>query len=139
MQRHVQALNQRSDIVDAASVDKTPEERAELLETTPLFASIHAEAASAGQTRAPTADEHVDLHFTCFVQAPMPPSREDGIEATDGERRLIELDGRRVGPIDRGVCTNLLEDAARFVKENYMKQTKSMEFSMIALAPPVDY
>ncbi|THH02647.1 hypothetical protein EW026_g212 [Hermanssonia centrifuga] len=69
----------------------------------------------------------------------MPPSREDGIEATDGERRLIELDGRRVGPIDRGVCTNLLEDAARFVKENYMKQTKSMEFSMIALAPPVDY
>ena len=85
----------------------TPDERAKALETTPLFANIHAEAASAGQTTVTEQDMHTDLHFTCFVQAPDPPRTND-IESPN-PRRLLELDGRRVGPIDRGVSTNLLE------------------------------
>jgi len=73
--------------------DKTPEERAKILESTPLFANIHASAASAGQTAVPD-DLDTNLHFTCFVQAP--------------GMRLIELDGRRTGPVDRGECDDLL-------------------------------
>lgn len=116
--------------------DKTPQERAKLLETTPLFADIHAAAAAGGQTAAPAADAKVDLHFTCFVQAPSPPSRQEGIEATDDMRRLVELDGRRNGPIDRGECKDLLEDAAKFIKKYYVDSAESVEFSMLALAPP---
>lgn len=85
----------------------TPDERAHALETTPLFANIHAEAASAGQTTVTEQDMHTDLHFTCFVQAPDPPRTTD--IASPNPRRLLELDGRRVGPIDRGVSTNLLK------------------------------
>ena len=81
--------------------DKTPEERAKLLETTPLFANIHADAAAAGQTGVPD-NLDTDLHFTCFVQAPG--------QTTEIIRsmRLIELDGGRAGPVDRGQCTDLL-------------------------------
>ncbi|OCH93700.1 peptidase C12, ubiquitin carboxyl-terminal hydrolase 1 [Obba rivulosa] len=113
--------------------DKSPEERAKLLETTPLFANIHAEAASAGQTAAPSIEQDTNLHFTCFVQAPNPP-REEGL--TSDSERLLELDGRRVAPVDRGECTDLLRDVAKYVKENYVANTSSMHFSMLALAPP---
>ncbi|CCL99672.1 uncharacterized protein FIBRA_01693 [Fibroporia radiculosa] len=115
--------------------DKTPEERAKILETTSLFANIHADVASSGQTAAPRAEVNTDLHFTCFVQAPNPP-RSDVV--TTQPLRLLELDGRRIGPIDRGESTNLLEDVAKYVKLNYLSQTASVQFSMIALAPPID-
>lgn len=112
--------------------DKTPEERARILETTPLFASIHSEVASAGQTATPSADERVNLHFTCFVHAPNPP-RSDIV--SQDLPRLLELDGRRIGPIDRGESAHLLEDVAKYVQEVYLAQTTSMHFSMMALAP----
>ncbi|THH32362.1 hypothetical protein EUX98_g1802 [Antrodiella citrinella] len=79
---------------------KTPDERAKILETTPHFSSIHSEAANSGQTAVPT-DLNTDLHFTCFVQAPSPLGP-----------RLIELDGRRSGPVDRGACAELLSSVA---------------------------
>ena len=85
--------------------DKSPLERSKLLETTSLFANIHAEAASSGQTSVPV-NLDTDLHFTCFVQAPEAASRET--ETPTKTMRLIELDGRRAGPVDRGECTNLL-------------------------------
>ncbi|KAL1943164.1 hypothetical protein VTO73DRAFT_4835 [Trametes versicolor] len=112
--------------------DKTPEERAKILETTPLFANIHADAASGGQTAVP-ADLATDLHFTCFVRAPNPPSREEGTPASPDGMRLIELDGRRVGPIDRGPCTDFLAYVAKLVRNLYVAHTASMHFSMIAL------
>lgn len=87
-------------------IDLTPEERAKALETTPLFASIHAAAASGGQTSVPT-NLDTDLHFTCFVKAPSPP-REEGVVSTK-PARLLELDGRRAGPVDRGECEDLLK------------------------------
>lgn len=81
--------------------DKTPLERAKILETTSLFADLHHEAASGGQTNAAGADMNTNLHFTCFVQAPSVDS--------DGEMRLIELNGDRAGPLDRGPSTDLLK------------------------------
>lgn len=113
--------------------DSSPQERAKLLETTPLFANIHSEAASAGQTAAPSIEQDTDLHFTCFVQAPNPP-REEGL--TSDSTRLLELDGRREGPVDRGECTDFFRNVAEYVKNNYIANTSSMHFNMIALAPP---
>jgi len=110
-------------------IDKTPEERAKLLETTPLFADIHAQAASSGQSAVPT-DLDTNLHFTCFVTAPS--SR--GADREDSSMRLIELDGRRAGPIDRGVSTDLLKDAAKVIQEVYMGNSPSLSFSVISLS-----
>ena len=81
-------------------------ERAEFLESTDLFTKIHAAAAAGGQTAVPD-NLDTDLHFTCFVQAPEASARE--AEIATGERRLIELDGGRAGPIDRGKSTDLLK------------------------------
>ena len=107
--------------------DKTPEERAKILETTQVFTDIHADAATSGQTAVPT-DLDTNLHFTCFVQAP-------SIAGT----RLIELDGRRSGPVDRGASTELLAAVAHWVKSYYVESTTSMQFSMLALAPPGEF
>ncbi|KAI1796590.1 cysteine proteinase [Ganoderma leucocontextum] len=108
--------------------DKTPLERAKILETTSLFANIHADAASGGQTAVP-ANLDTDLHFTCFVRA---PSAETNTPV--GPTHLVELDGRRAGPIDRGVSENFLNDVAKIVKEKYIAHTASMQFSLIALS-----
>lgn len=48
----------------------------------------------------------------------------------------MELDGRRNGPVDRGVCTDFLGDVAKVVKEVYLDNTTSQDFSMLALAVP---
>lgn len=79
----------------------SPIERSKLLETTPLFASIHAQAASTGQTAVPT-NLDTDYHFTCFVQKEV---EKDGVIS----KRLVELDGRRAGPVDRGPSEDLIE------------------------------
>ncbi|KAH0835704.1 peptidase C12, ubiquitin carboxyl-terminal hydrolase [Lanmaoa asiatica] len=84
--------------------DKTPEEGAKLLETTPLFEKIHESAASSGQTAVPE-DLDTYLHFTCFVKAPAVQPAGDSTKRW----RLIELDGGRIGPIDRGECNDLLK------------------------------
>ncbi|KAF7294498.1 Ubiquitin carboxyl-terminal hydrolase [Mycena kentingensis (nom. inval.)] len=108
-------------------MDKNPDDRAQLLESTPHFTEIHAQAASEGQTAVPT-NLKTNLHFTCFVSAPSP----DG----SGQQRVIELDGRRAGPIDRGECTDLLKDVAKIVKEVYIEGGGgSLEFSMLSLGP----
>lgn len=80
-------------------VGLTPQERAKLLETTELFASAHAAAASDGQSRMPEGGK-VNEHFVAFVQAPDPTQ--------PGKHRLIELDGRRSCPAELGECTDLL-------------------------------
>ncbi|KAI0819666.1 cysteine proteinase [Trametes gibbosa] len=112
--------------------DKTPEERAKILESTKLFADIHEDAASGGQTSVPT-DLDTDLHFTCFVRAPNPPSREEEQPVGPGGMRLLELDGRRGGPIDRGESSEFLKDVAKFVRNSYVAYTANLNFSMIAL------
>ena len=94
-------------LIDILSfVEKTPLERAQFLESTDLFTNIHAAAAASGQTAVPD-NLDTDLHFTCFVQAPDASARE--AEVATGGRRLIELDGGRAGPVDRGMSTDLLK------------------------------
>ncbi|KAI0065636.1 peptidase C12 ubiquitin carboxyl-terminal hydrolase 1 [Artomyces pyxidatus] len=110
--------------------DKTPLERAKILETTDLFSDVHADAAQAGQSAVPD-NLDTDLHFTCFVLAPDAAARQTQTETS--ERRLIELDGDRAGPLDRGKSTDLLKDVAAYVKEHIIPKAPSLEFSMIAL------
>ncbi|KAJ8597290.1 cysteine proteinase [Rhizopogon salebrosus TDB-379] len=110
--------------------DKTPLERAKTLEETFLFEQIHTSAATSGQTAVPE-DLDTDLHFTCFVRAPDATARATETQANG--LRIIELDGGRDGPIDRGKCTSLLQDVAQYVKDNYIKDSKSVHFSMMAL------
>ncbi|KAH9981969.1 peptidase C12 ubiquitin carboxyl-terminal hydrolase 1 [Russula compacta] len=119
-----------SRFIDACS-DKTALERAKFLESTEIFTDIHAAAAAGGQTAVPE-DLDTDLHFTCFVQAPEASVRE--AEIVTGKRRLIELDGGRAGPVDRGESTDLLKDVAKYVREQIIPKAPSSEFSMIALA-----
>jgi hypothetical protein len=85
---------------------KTPLERAKLLETTILFRNIHAEIAKTGQT-APPENLNVDLHFSCFVEAPDASTRTS--ESGEYPNRLIELDGARDGPMDHGPVGDFLK------------------------------
>ncbi|KAG1824606.1 cysteine proteinase [Suillus subaureus] len=115
--------------------DKTPLERAKILEETSLFERIHTSAATSGQTTVP-GDLDTYFHFTCFVRAPDVTAR--GTETQARGWRVIELDGARNGPIDRGECTSLLQDVAKIVKEHYIKESKSVNFSMMALCSGQD-
>ncbi|CAE6515517.1 unnamed protein product [Rhizoctonia solani] len=111
---------------------RTPDERGKLLEETTLFAKAHIDAATSGQSAVPEPDRlDTDLHFTCFVIAPSPLTKE---------KRLIELDGRRAGPIDHGACEQekLLEAVAAIVKQQYISLSSSINFSMLSLGPHVD-
>jgi len=135
---------------------KTPSERAKLLEKTDLFAKAHVDAALLGQSAVPTADElDTNLHFICFVSAMHPggpgpaavasgePNAEGEVqkqasEDKTGQMRLIELDGRRNGPVDLGPCADLLTDVAKIVREKYISLSTSMHFGMIALGPNQD-
>ena len=89
-----------------ALIAKTPLERAKLLEETTLFKNIHAETAATGQT-APPKDLNVDLHFTCFVEAPDASVRTSA--SGGGGIRLIELDGTLDGPMDHGPVIDFLK------------------------------
>lgn len=86
-----------------------PDERAKLLQTTDLFATAHAQAASGGQSSMPE-NLNTNEHFVAFVQAPNP--------LEPGKKRLVELDGRRPAPLDLGDSTDLLKvfDLSRIVQ-----------------------
>ncbi len=117
------------------SADNSPHEglaplqRSKLLEESDIFANIHADAANSGQTTAPSADVEPPFAFTCFIRAPSPASVQTG------GFRLLELNGARDGPVDRGDCENLLKDVAKYVREVHIKNTTDPKFSMLALGP----
>ncbi|KAF4123015.1 ubiquitin carboxyl-terminal hydrolase L3 [Geosmithia morbida] len=111
------------------SIDLTPAQRSRLLEQTPELASAHREAASAGDTSAPDAQDDVDLHYVCFVKG------DDGA--------LWELDGRRKGPIRRGELSgddDVLSEAG--LKVGALKflerEGGDLRFSAVALAGSLD-
>ncbi|CAO1615453.1 unnamed protein product [Sympodiomycopsis kandeliae] len=106
-----------------------PIQRAELLTHSKELEAAHTTAASGGQTAAPDANDSIDLHFTCFVR-----------DQSSGE--LIELDGRRKGPVRRGIQLasqeDLLEGACKWVQDNYMAMDpNAVQFNLIALGPPL--
>jgi len=121
---------------------KTPEENGKLLQETSTFAKIHEQSARQGQSVVPR-DNKTDLHYVAFVTAPEPPApelhagSEEVREDTPG-LRILELDGRRPLPIDHGAVPEegFLEGVARVVKKVYLGESASLQFSMIALAPP---
>jgi ubiquitin carboxyl-terminal hydrolase L3 len=63
--------------------------RAALLHDSDVLEAAHAAAAQTGDSRVPAAEEDVPYGFTAFVRG------RDG--------RLWEMEGRRSGPVDRGV------------------------------------
>ena len=88
---------------------KSPSERAQLLEDDCAIADVHADQAQSGQSKVPSSDEEVNLHFVCFVK-----------QAGEGPPRLVELDGRKAFPIDHGPIApshDLLDAVVPVVKQ----------------------
>lgn len=109
-----------------------PEQRAELLYESKALESAHADAARLGDTAAPQAQDEVDLHFVAFVKV--------------GDR-LWELDGRRKGPLERGVLgeeEDALSEKAlelgvrRFLKTEAEGGNPDLRFSLVSLGPVFD-
>lgn len=94
--------------------------------------NAHQTAATTGDTSAPSADDKVDLHFVTFVKT------EDD--------HLWEMDGRRKGPLDRGLLEEgedvLSEKALSLGVRAFMKRENEaggdLRFSLIVLAPSFD-
>ncbi|KAJ5598109.1 Ubiquitin Carboxy-terminal hydrolase L3 [Penicillium hordei] len=110
-----------------------PIQRADLLYDSKALESAHADAAKLGDTAAPAAEDNVDLHFVAFVR---------GIDGT-----LWELDGRRKGPLARGVLgegEDALSEAAlelgvrRFLKMEAQGGNPDLRFSLVSLGPLFD-
>lgn len=110
-----------------------PLKRADLLYESKALESAHADAAKLGDTQAPEAEDNVDLHFVAFVKG------------SDG--RLWELDGRRKGPLERGVLgedEDALSEKAldlgarRFLKTEAAGGNPDLRFSLVSLGPVFD-
>ncbi|PYH47782.1 ubiquitin carboxyl-terminal hydrolase [Aspergillus saccharolyticus JOP 1030-1] len=110
-----------------------PVARADLLYESKALESAHADAARLGDTQAPQAEDNVDLHFVAFVKG------------ADG--RLWELDGRRKGPLDRGLLgpeEDALSEKAlelgvrRFLSVEAQGGNPDLRFSLVSLGPSFD-
>jgi ubiquitin carboxyl-terminal hydrolase L3 len=95
--------------------------------------SAHADAAKLGDTKAPGAEDDVDLHFVAFVKG------------ADG--KLWELDGRRKGPLERGTLAegeDALSERAldlgvrRFLKVESEGGNPDLRFSLVSLGAVFD-
>lgn len=120
-----------SDLIQQA-IPLKPTDRADLLYESRALESAHQEAAVQGDTTAPSADENIELHYVCFVT-------QNG--------HLWELDGRRKGPLDRGVLdpsddvlsAKALDLGVRsFLKREEAAGGGELRFSLIVLAPGMD-
>jgi len=106
----------------------TPSDRADLLAKTTLFARAHSAAATSTESASAVPERlDTDLHFTCFLQL------GDSASEDSAAKRIIELDGRRVGPVDHGASQNFLTDVSKIVKAKYVKLATSMQFGLVAL------
>jgi len=100
-------------------------ERADLLYNSEILEMAHQEAAQTGDSRVPTGDGRVGYGFTAFVKG------KDG--------HLWELEGRRNGPLDRGILAEdedvLSEKAINMGPLRIINQEKAVEgrFSCLAL------
>ena len=129
------SLAPSSDLADllTSAVPLRPSHRAELLYDSSALESAHQSAAAKGDTAAPSATDEVDLHYVCFVK-----SRSNN---------LWELDGRRKGPLNRGVLepdddvlspTALDLGVRRFLKREEGAGGGELRFSLVVLAPSLE-
>lgn len=105
-------------------------ERSKELESSQALENLHSTVASNGSTQAPDANDQIDLHYVCFTK-----SRKSG--------NLVELDGRRTGPIDLGPFSSpdddlLSEKALDRVRSFIKRETSDPAFSILALGPNFD-
>lgn len=103
-----------------------PREFARALETSTELEELYAQAAMSGDTPVPeNAEEEVDYHYVCFTK--------------DKSGGVIELDGDRKGPIDRGVLLNqdddMLSEAGTEVVRRYIERERDQNigFNLMAL------
>lgn len=111
----------------------TVQERSKLLEDDEELERLHAAVASEGDTQAPDANDSIDLHYVCFTRS---------ARVGDNPNTLVELDGRRTGPLTRGVLKDgedLLSETALDEIRKFMKREKENPyFSILALSPSFD-
>lgn len=122
----VKADSPLASILDQAQ-GLSPEERTSLLAESDSLQKAHEATAQQGQSAAPAADDEVNLHFVAFVRGP--------------NGKLVELDGRRSGPIERDVDASgdLLSAATQFVQQYYMAaDPNEVNFNLIAMGPGDD-
>lgn len=115
------------------AVPLKPRERAELLEETEALETAHQAAAQTGDSAPPSADDSIDLHYVCFVKS--------------GKGDLWEMDGRRKGPLNRGLLpededvlgpTALEKGVKAFLEREEQAGGGELRFSLITLAEALD-
>lgn len=115
-----------------------PLERADLLYHSQALEQAHSTAASQGQSAAPSPEDNIDLHYVCFVSVK---------SKVDGKHYLWEMDGRRRGPLNRGLLADgedALSDGAlrlgvrKFLKLEQETNKGEMRFSLVGLAETLD-
>jgi len=115
-----------------------PLERADLLYHSQALEKAHATAASQGQSTAPAAEDSIDLHYVCFVTVK---------SKSDGKNHLWEMDGRRRGPINRGVLADdedalsesaLVLGVRKFLNREQETNEGELRFSLVGLAQTLD-
>lgn len=99
----------------------SPQEKAVKLGSHKGVTSCHSNSAQEGQTKAPSVDTKIDLHFIALV-------KKDG--------HLYELDGRKPFPINHGKTSEetFLEDSAAVCQTFMKRDPDNYNFNMIALA-----
>jgi ubiquitin carboxyl-terminal hydrolase L3 len=124
-----------SDLTPGSPIDKllkdtrrlNVKDRAVYLEHNQDLEHHHGAVAPKGETAAPEADESVEHHYVCLTRSRV-------------GSRLVELDGRRKGPIDHGELDpdeDLLSSKAVELAKSFLKresQNEGASFSIIALA-----
>ena len=118
------------DVLLNQAIPLKPEERADLLYNSQALEAAHATAAAKGDSTAPEAEAHMDLHFVAFIK--------------DKNGNLWELDGRRKGPLKRGHLgpdDDVLSEKGQelgvqaFLKREEEAGGGDLRFSVIMLGP----
>lgn len=113
----------------AASFDLSGASRGEWLEKDDEIEHAHLAIETMGQSAAPTDNDlEVDTHFVCFLTE------------NNGDH-VIELDGRREGPVLRGTVTDEIsfpKIALQVIRDEFMARNPSdIRFSLLALCEDV--
>ena len=109
----------------------TPE-RVQLLENSDELEAAHVSFSQQGQSQAPGLDDFVENHYVALVKH---------INPETGKTMIYELDGRRLGPMERvelPAGEDLLGTTALKIVEEFMKremESGKQGFSLAALAP----